>query len=50
MYRNKPRSLEVKEMKTRVLAWDPDEDTMAFGQQLKRQGEEADEAHSIHKD
>lgn len=41
-----------KEMKTRILAWDPDEYTMAFSQQLKRQEEEeeeADKAHTIHK-
>jgi hypothetical protein len=41
---------KLKEMKTRILAWDPDEYTVAFSQQLKRQREEADEAHTSHKD
>ncbi|KAJ5146129.1 uncharacterized protein N7515_000693 [Penicillium bovifimosum] len=34
---------KLKEMKTRALAWDPDEYTLAFRQQLTRQREEADE-------
>lgn len=34
---------KLKEMKTRALAWGPDEYTLAFRQQLKRQREEADE-------
>lgn len=40
----------MAEPRWRVLAWDPDEYTMAFSQQLKRQREEAEEVHSIHKD
>ncbi|KAJ5771291.1 uncharacterized protein N7511_003342 [Penicillium nucicola] len=34
---------KLKEMDTRILAWNPDEYTVAFRQQLKRQREEADE-------
>lgn len=47
---------KVKEMETRVLAWDPDKYTVAFRQELKKRREEKakadeareiDEAHSI---
>ena len=34
---------KLEEMKTRILSWDPDEYTIAFGQQLKRQQEKAKE-------
>ncbi|KAL2871409.1 phosphotransferase family protein [Aspergillus lucknowensis] len=34
---------KLEDMKTRALAWDPDEYTLAFHQQLKRRREEADE-------
>ena len=36
-------SRKLKEMDTRVLAWDPDEYTVAFRQQLKSQEEKAKE-------
>ncbi|GLB03639.1 hypothetical protein AtubIFM57258_008880 [Aspergillus tubingensis] len=37
---------KLKEMESRVLAWDPDEYTMAFHQQLKRRKEKEDGAIS----
>lgn len=47
---------KLKEMESRVLAWDPDEYTVNFRKQLKTRGEaneeklKADEAHKIEKD
>lgn len=40
----------MEEMKIRILAWGPDEYTVAFSQQLKGQREKADEANTRHRD
>lgn len=40
---------KMKEMSTSILAWDPDEYTLASHQQLERQQEEAGEAQNIQK-
>lgn len=43
---------KMKEIESRALSWDPDEYTLAFRQQLKRQREEAEaeKAHNTYKD
>jgi hypothetical protein len=38
---------KLKEMNTRILAWDPDEYTVAFRQQVKSREEKANEENVV---